>query len=518
MSQVSQLQPEVVPPPDAAPPHEVASPAVAQPPIESMRAEDLESFFWISQESLSFPRVNKPASSTETTKRMLSVANAIAYICVSEPSHDIFAAGISVNPNEIVIFLAGNEAVPSATVEYLREVFRALSDIADKHEQPRSSALNDAFVPLLTRTAFARPILQHMWPKYFDSLTKRDSTWHDRVNSIRRLFADTGTMSVFETINDHLDIIHKIARAFCSDNDPVHLDRLWRCLELCDAYVRGSENKTIVAAALEAIDRDVADAYDLSDTGLDDDTDVAAEGQLKAGFSMARFIDRVLAPARHIQRLLRLPISSTYWELFRKDVQIEICSSESIAANIDAPALIERLGLEDNIFNGLKQGPIEQQPHAELQIFQRLLEKHLLEHKTPFWVIGASKLMCVGCHTYVGEGWRRVVRDLDPRHTLKPMCFQGCHGKTYPGWVPADLSDFDEILGCDVNAKIRKHTANILDEKLKEYVEQRRRSDSSVSSATSETLYSDTIWEEMRAMNSYYASWVIGEGVNNGNA
>ncbi|KAJ7058194.1 hypothetical protein C8F01DRAFT_311130 [Mycena amicta] len=215
---------------------------------------------------------------------------------------------------------------------------------------------------------------------------------------------------------------------------------------------------------------------------------------------MARVIYRVLAPALHIHRLLRLPISSTYWQLFNKDVQIKICSLASTGANIDAPALIKRLGLEDNIFDGLKQGPIEQRPHAELQIFQRLLEEHLLEHTTPFWVIGVSKLVCVGCHAYVGQGWRRVVRDLSPLHTLKPICFQGCHGKTYPGWVPADLSDFDNVLGCDVNAEIRKHTASLLDEKLKEYVEQRGRSDSSLSSEPVATRN----WERARVLLSYY--------------
>ncbi|KAE9411439.1 hypothetical protein BT96DRAFT_12445 [Gymnopus androsaceus JB14] len=47
-----------------------------------------------------------------------------------------------------------------------------------------------------------------------------------------------------------------------------------------------------------------------------------------------------------------------------------------------------------------------------------------------YWVIGASKLLCAGCHTIIAKAYPEVLQ-ANPQTGLKPIAVHGCHGKLY---------------------------------------------------------------------------------------
>ncbi|KAE9383171.1 hypothetical protein BT96DRAFT_929973 [Gymnopus androsaceus JB14] len=118
-----------------------------------------------------------------------------------------------------------------------------------------------------------------------------------------------------------------------------------------------------------------------------------------------------------------------------------------------------------------------------------LIEVFICKKQTPYWIIGVSKLMCVGCHTVIAKAYPQVLEE-HPDAGLKPSAVHGCHGKLYQGWAAPNLSF--EQLDFNLNGEVRIRAENLLLASLKVHVAQRRLSDSSISASSDKETGNNT--------------------------
>lgn len=123
---------------------------------------------------------------------------------------------------------------------------------------------------------------------------------------------------------------------------------------------------------------------------------------------MTCFIYRVLSIVIHIRRLLHLAVSTTFSQFFFRKRYFYYCKSVERSIIVDSNEILKK-----NSFPNLKavcnKKTTSSPLHAELVVFETLLRFVLENRVQPYWVIGVSKLMCVGCHTVIAKAYPEVL-------------------------------------------------------------------------------------------------------------
>ncbi|KAJ7223185.1 hypothetical protein GGX14DRAFT_657598 [Mycena pura] len=463
-------------------------------------SQSLESFFYVcSNQNGTTRSITFPCEASGTEDRILEVANSLAFICVtgSRGKGEVYATAIRTEGSDsAVIYLAENDGVPDSTVKYLRSVLEQLTAISRSQPDGRDRSLGlDDVIRLADEQELGTTILRHTFPKFLNSLTKRDAVWDTRVAAIRDQLAESpDELKSFARIEKGLSVIYNGATLYKAHTDDTTLKGVYESISMLEGFIRRRTSSDKLSVLLQKLDRTAVHPWSAKSDFVDNDLELDVDSitafltwNSSAGFSMTRFIYRIIAVNIHIRRLLRLAVSHTYKSLFAKEPSIHCCPRAEISIYVEPAALTDHLqldGLIPRYDSGAKvKGPL----HAELSVFTALLHDFCEGRSAPYWAIGVSKLMCVGCHTLIAKAFPRVLQE----HPigLKPFAVQGTHGKMYYPWVAPDLKFATTILYCDLDHKIRECCKEILVNALKEYAEQRRLSDRS---GTSDKKVSET--------------------------
>ncbi|KAJ7230633.1 hypothetical protein GGX14DRAFT_584059 [Mycena pura] len=465
-------------------------------------ATSLESYFYLSSSNhannesgpIVLPRETEVAEKQD--KSLLRVASALAFICVRDQK-EVYAVAIRFSGQSSVIFLAENYGVPRETEIFLETVVSELGQLArsqPSREEPPN--LRDT-VQASDETPIGTLILKHTFPKFFSSLTKRDSTWDARVASIRVYLAERSRdLKLFQIILQQIGVIYRSASLLQSrSNDALQMNRrltaLYGDLSTLETFIRRSNERDELARLLAEIDRTSRGLPAEPDSIIEDDLDLdlTENNTLKDGFSMTRFIFRIIAVNIHIRRLLRLAVSPTYKSFFDNYPIIKYCPPVERSAVVDPSSLLKTMNAHEGVVTKYElpetiTGPL----HAELSIFSTLLQESF-SGESPYPAIGVSKLSCVGCYAIIAKAFPQVIKEHEGQMgSMNPFIIQGTHGKMYWPWVAPDLSFATHFLPFDLDLSMRIAADQYLREALAQYIDSRCLSDSSIGSGTSDRL------------------------------
>ncbi|KAE9411438.1 hypothetical protein BT96DRAFT_12444 [Gymnopus androsaceus JB14] len=212
-----------------------------------------------------------------------------------------------------------------------------------------------------SRDALGTIVLKHTFKKFNANLTKRDKTWDKRVRAIRSQLAENPVfLGLFEMIIRSVNVTYNLASVYANrgeaDNEMGLLIPLWMCLESLDEMVRRSKDKDKIIAMLDLVDygRDgnISDViefeedddsdYEEDEEDGDDDTLRAGDtNTLQEGFSMTRYIYRIIAIIIHTRRLLRIAVSPAYNKFIDKEFNIHPCPKMLQKIYVDPQKLLE---------------------------------------------------------------------------------------------------------------------------------------------------------------------------------
>ncbi|KAJ7223121.1 hypothetical protein GGX14DRAFT_657353 [Mycena pura] len=367
----------------------------------SLPSQSLESLFYVCSNhngdtrSITFPR---EASGAED--RILGIANSLAFICVtgSRGKGEVYATAIRTEGSDsAVIYLAENDGVSDSTVKYLRSVLAQLTAISRSQPDGRDRSLDlDEVILPAKEQELGTTILRHTFPKFLNSLTKRDAVWDTRVAAIRDQLAESpDELKFFALIERTLSAIYKAAILHKAHTDDTTLKALYESISMLEGFIRRGTSSDKLSVLLQKLDRTAvypwSDNSDFVDNDLELDVDV--NNALRTAFSMTRFINRIIAVNIHIRRLLRLAVSHTYKSLFAKEISIHCCPRAEISVYVEPAALTDHLQL-DGLLSRHDLGETVTGPlHAELSVFTALLRDFFEGRSAPYWAIGASKPM-----------------------------------------------------------------------------------------------------------------------------
>ncbi|KAF9063804.1 hypothetical protein BDP27DRAFT_1367676 [Rhodocollybia butyracea] len=310
-----------------------------------MSAPLLESYCHLSEDhggTIALPRDTPVVRDFD--KPILEVANALATLCVHDPQSDVYAVALRLTGDSLKIYVAENNGVPEKTKNHLEKLLSKLSQIATASQSALENTppLEDATTES-QKNDFGAIVLKHSFPKFLHSLTKRGTPWTKRVARIKEDLGD-GTI-----------------RRKCSR--------------------RSSSATPLITEMLKMIDPGDEDALTRL-AELEDDTDINADGTLRRGFSMTRFIYRLLAIEIHTRRLLRLAVSPSFVKIFTNPVEIECCPLRERSITI-YPHNSLKLGTPGLVSSFETTKEVKVSLHAELNVFQRLLEAALVKKEQP---------------------------------------------------------------------------------------------------------------------------------------
>ncbi|KAJ7230715.1 hypothetical protein GGX14DRAFT_411884, partial [Mycena pura] len=464
-------------------------------------APSLESYFYLSSsnhasgsEPIVLPRETEVAEKKD--KRILGVASTLAFICVRDPQKEVYAVAIRFSGQSSVIFIAENHGVPPETKIFLETVVSELGQLARSQPSRMHS-------PDLRETSEERSIgtliLKHTFPKFFSSLTKRDSTWDARVASIRVYLAERPReLELFQIILDQIGVLYKSASLVnLKSNDALQMNRrltdLYGDLSFFEGFIRRSDGRDELARLLVEIDRTSSRGLPAEfDSIIEDDLDLdlTENNTLQDGFSMTRFIFRIIAVNIHIRRLLRLAVSPSFTMFFTNNPIVKCCPAVQRSVVVDPSSLLGTMDDHEGLVTQYESSKTVTGPlHAELLIFSMLLQEYFSGEPASYPAIGVSELMCVGCHVIIAKAFPQVIKEhRGQMGNMKPFIVQGTHGKMYRPWVAPDLSLATSSLQFDLDSSVRIAADGYLRRALAQYIESRRLSDSSIGSGTSDRI------------------------------
>lgn len=125
---------------------------------------------------------------------------------------------------------------------------------------------------------------------------------------------------------------------------------------------------------------------------------------------MTRYIYRIIAIIIHTRRLLRIAVSPAYNKFFDKEFNIHPCPKMLQKIYVDPQKLLESTKLP--VLSAVRPPNTitTASLHAELNIFATLIKMTLEKKPEAYWVIGASKLLCAGCHTIIAKAYPEVLQ------------------------------------------------------------------------------------------------------------
>ncbi|KAF9527440.1 hypothetical protein CPB83DRAFT_907643 [Crepidotus variabilis] len=207
-------------------------------------------------------------------KRVMEVANALAFICVKE-SHAI-RLRFSGEGQPAVVHVAENNGVTPETKLYFEDVLSQLTALSQ--EQPRCQATEESLD--------------------FDSTInqpQRNNSWTNRIRDIRsKIISSETDEALFGKIEGTLGTIHQLASKYHTKGNKTTLCNIFGLLDLLDELVRRSESMDKIADLLRRIDFNTTNPYtptEDSHENDDDDPDVDIQGSLKPGLPSRVSVD-----------------------------------------------------------------------------------------------------------------------------------------------------------------------------------------------------------------------------------
>lgn len=142
------------------------------------------------------------------------------------------------------------------------------------------------------------------------------------------------------------------------------------------------------------------------------------------GFSMTRYIYRIIAIVIHTRRLLRLTVSPSYHGFFNRMFNIQVHPTSKRKIQVQPRKLLKNLPVFSVAADtpGMKSRE-NVMLHAELVIFETLIKRALKGFPPTYGVIGTSKLLCIGCHTIIKEAYPEVLNANPPTSLVHSFPF-----------------------------------------------------------------------------------------------
>ncbi|KAF9037413.1 hypothetical protein BDZ89DRAFT_1129935 [Hymenopellis radicata] len=398
--------------------------------------------------------MNKPSA-----RHLLSVVTSIAAICVREPS-EVFACSLAISPGSLKIYLAENHSIPPATSAYLDGILTRLVDIS---EDPNASDDDSLRKPVM---AILAVVLEFTLPKFLHSISKHNANWDARMADIEKLVLSDDERSAFLKLQERIDV------------------RLGTSLNYLRALVLKSPTRmSSLPRSKKSMFASPLDAEAVMAEDLDPES-------MSQGFSLTRYVARMLSIIVHVMRLVKLAVSPTYKDLFTRarPPTIQYLTPVPRSVLIDTGAALQFLADSPDDSSDTFSSTDDTIHRLENRLLKDALEGPP-GGLSPYWVIGTSKLMCAGCYTTIARAYPKVLQDHEtiarayPKvlqdhesqlRKLKPFLVQGSHGKVYAPWIPPTLSNLDELVGFDFDRRVKSATLDIMKDDLMTIVNSRR--------------------------------------------
>ncbi|SJK97086.1 uncharacterized protein ARMOST_00336 [Armillaria ostoyae] len=180
-----------------------------------------ESYLAILAES-SQPRYHVLADKPTMHERQnLALLDALAEICVSQEG-ETYASALELNAERCTIFIVGNqEQVPQRTQEYLADLCRRLTNIANVADARRP--LDKGFPPMIRDSIdeIYRTVLSFTFPKLLARLTKWNDPLCDRIVDIDEIELAEADRKKFGDLTQALNSLYRVVASF---KDPMDVE------------------------------------------------------------------------------------------------------------------------------------------------------------------------------------------------------------------------------------------------------------------------------------------------------
>lgn len=355
--------------------------------------------------------------------RVTKIFDAIASLCISQPSGEVIAVTLQTLPNGVKMIIAGNSDIPEVTLVYVHKIWDVLQQLSRDYAKIHGGS---GFAKSPKRPKFhdLDKVVQERVQKLGRIVLRFTSSKFQRsVNKYFKLFAEIGALRAkelgFESIYHGIILIHKYLNKSLEPESLSNEDwgSFWKVLNAVESEI----NK---------LGRDP--------------TELSKMFQ----FKFDRYITRVAAMPRHIKALLGAANSPTLRGIFQAKFSVVALKSGGKVQHTlpKTPSQWQHfIGIVLDCRN-------ECDPHEQsFELNSKVVEAHCKSiHQHPFNpsafvhceaalmayilnhpdesfynYIGISKLCCRGCYALFQAIKRVIGRDFVVR---------GCHHKFYYPW------------------------------------------------------------------------------------
>ncbi|PBK95452.1 hypothetical protein ARMGADRAFT_1062064 [Armillaria gallica] len=313
-----------------------------------------ESYLAILAES-SQPRVHVLADKPNMHERQnLALLDALAEICVSQEG-EAYASALELNVERCSLFIVGNqEQVPQRTQEYLADLCRRLTNIANVADARRPS--DKDFPPMIRDSIdeIYRAVLSFTFPKLLARLTKWNDSWCDRIVDIDEIQLAEADRKKFGDLTQALNSLYRVATSF---KDPLDVE---------DAKILDN----IVGSVSEEWylnNSDTATFVHMLDALLTNDGN-------STPFSIERYLQKILKTYDQTTKLVDFALSSRHGCIFQNQLELVFLNSQTRHVELNIQGAINKVELqmittrEDRVYlDRLKDQQLEER-YARLRL------------------------------------------------------------------------------------------------------------------------------------------------------
>ncbi|KAK0444255.1 uncharacterized protein EV420DRAFT_1009400 [Desarmillaria tabescens] len=381
-------------------------------------------------------REDRKGDQNDYERQMLGLLDALARICVSQAEGEVYASAMETGPDSCTIFIIGNhEEVPQATQDYLTDVCRQLTDVANLVDTVgrKTPSIDDIPQDIRDTTDnILKTITAFTFEKFLSRVTKKDGRWRDRMREIDQL-VDEADRQKFEKLKNALNILHQVATFHTTDISSIlqvltEVSRRWKFSNPdTEAFIR---------------------RVDLLHWQTCDQTDVP--------FLIERYLRKVMKTFNETAKLIHFALSPNRSHIFKNPPKLMFLRSAKRRVELDIKTAVNTLRRMDrdyiDRFLGSEGERIEEQytccPHCECTMLATILQRWRMQQR-PAPIIGVSKLSCLGCHLFF-LAYNRARSQLTETDLPLEFVVTGAHNTLYLPWVSPDLTSIDPSLHAGV--------------------------------------------------------------------
>ncbi|KAK0195026.1 hypothetical protein F5146DRAFT_1219867 [Armillaria mellea] len=310
-------------------------------------------------------------------------------ICVSQEG-ETYASALELNAERCTIFIVGNqEQVPQRTQEYLTDLCRRLTNVANVADATGPSG--KGFPPMVRDSIdqIYRSVLSFTFPKLLARLTKWNGPWRDRIVDIDEIELAEADRKKFEDLTQALNSLYRVATGF---KDPIDVEDT----KILDTTVGSLSEEWYLN------NPDTAAFVHMLDV-------LPADDENNTPFSIEWYLQKILKTYDQTTKLVDFALSSRHGDIFQNQLEFVFLHSHARHVELNVQGAINKVEhqmittREDKVYlNRLKGQKLEERyiccPHCECAMLENLLRRWKSQSPEP--IIGISALSCFGCRLY----------------------------------------------------------------------------------------------------------------------